>query len=479
MADMMEKIAMGGLSMRGEIDLQITNPLTGRPYYKFQDHNMVLDGLYAYLKMLCIAALCSYGGWYGHRPMTCLGASNQSSNPMMDLSGFAIGLNNYTSTGNDTFPPSTSKSAVLKCPVERVVLTDGVEPENSGRYGICGNIVAEADFRTAVSSGGTQGTFTYAKSLEDMRRIYRRWDWTSANGNGTIGRIQLCSLSNPFPMFDTTKSLSMLKSPKTSGTFIGSYENRLLFFQTLTSDMITIRACEIDVDTGAFTEQETSIVPSDFGVTTEVIVSSLLMDKGPGKTVYIVGNASSGKYLHVYTYDIENNTLSVFQLYDYSLSFYRLVWMYCGEDGNLTLFSNGNNKPCLLSISPTEKTAKQLPHSLEPLSFLGIAGINEFDGRYLTWINASTKIVIDTTTNKYWQKSYSHFKNFDGNRFAMKVNGVIYIVSIYSSSTIPYMQIDCIPDFDNLICAMTDRLLPEPVVKDSMPMYVGYTLEFE
>ena len=26
---------------------------------------------------------------------------------------------------------------------------------------------------------------------------------------------------------------------------------------------------------------------------------------------------------------------------------------------------------------------------------------------------------------------------------------------------------------------MTERLLPEPVVKDNMPMYVGYTLEFE
>lgn len=480
MANMMEKIAMGGLSLRGKIDLQITNVLTGRPYYKFQDHNLVLNGLYEYLKMLCIAALCSYDGCYTYRPMTCLGMGNRANDPIMSSSGFAVGLNNSYVSGNDRNPPTTSSDAVLKCPVERVVLTDGMEPEYVGRYGICGNIVAEADFRTAVSSGGKFGTFTYAKSLEDMRHIYRRWDWTSANGNGSISRIQLCSSQNLFPVFDRTKSISRLEYPNITGTFVCSVDNKLVFFQTPTKDNITIRAYEINVDTGAFTEKETSIVPSDFGIS-QVSSGTYLFARGPGQTVYIVCNAGSGRYLHVYTYDLESNSLSAFELYDYSLIYNGLAWMYCREDGELVLFTHGNNAPSLLSISLTEKKVYKLPHSFDRISVNQIAGISEFDGRYVTLISSSRKIVIDTTTNTYQEKRYYHFTNFSsyGNRFAMRVNGLIYILSIYKSEVIPFMQIDCVPDFDNLICAMTDRLLPEPVVKDNMPMYVGYTLEFE
>ena len=36
-----DRIALGNFDLSGHIDMQITNPLTGRPYYKFEDHNMV------------------------------------------------------------------------------------------------------------------------------------------------------------------------------------------------------------------------------------------------------------------------------------------------------------------------------------------------------------------------------------------------------------------------------------------------------
>ena len=43
---MLDRIAIGDFGISGHVDLQITNPLTGKPYYKFEDHNMVMDGLY-------------------------------------------------------------------------------------------------------------------------------------------------------------------------------------------------------------------------------------------------------------------------------------------------------------------------------------------------------------------------------------------------------------------------------------------------
>lgn len=470
MADMIEKIAMGGLTLRGNIDLQITDPLTGRAYYKFEDHNLVLDGLYEYLKMLCIAALCSYDGHYTYRPMTCLGSRTTDES---SFSGFAL-TSVQTPTGDASRGPSTDKDCgALKSPVHRIVLTDGAAAEDARHTDLIGNIVAEANLSTAASSGGTKGVFSYAKSYENWRKLYRRWDWSSANGNGKIGRLHLCTARALFSMLDRARSrVEMRCFPLFSGTYLGTIENRKYFCTDIDSSIFAIRCVTYDVETLTCTEQTASFSVRDAGFNSYPSSASYtLVVSGENGTTHFVCRCYRNYYTQVYTLHADGSLtgFEVGLIYDGGVA-------YLGKDGKLILHSVYEKYAISLETHEVTKlaTLKERTYGIQ-------SGLIRYaDDRYIVY-RGYDAYYFNTETNETTSIStrIGSFGTGDDNFFYLRQNGVYYLVQTYRSDSIPYTQIDVVPEPERMLYTMTEKLLPEPVTKDNMPMYVGYTLEFE
>lgn len=466
MADMIEKIAMGGLALRGHIDLQITDPLTGRAYYKFEDHNLVLDGLYEYLKMLCIAALCSYNGAYGYRPMTVFGSGSTEEGY---FDGFAL-VSVKTPTGDASRGPSTDSGyGVLKSPVHRIVLTDGAEPEDVRHTDIIGNIIAEANLSTAASSGGTKGVFSYAKSYENWRRLYRRWDWSSANGNGKIGRLHLCTARALMPLLDRTQSRSALSALTFSGTYLGTIGNRLFFCTNCSASEVAINCVTYDAVTMTYTEQAATLDLS--GYNSYPNSQTLAIGEGTGGVVYLASRCNN-YYFHIYTLYADGTLTGMEVGYRLDNSIY---YVYLQGDGALVLYSY--RYKYAVSLETKAVTGVALPASIS-----SNVGLQQCVDGHIKVCSGNTTAPytydLDTEIDVATQTG-AGFGRFNGLAYYLLQDGVVYRLACYQSDTIPYTQIDAIPDLDRKLYTMTERLLPEPVVKDNMPMYVGYTLEFE
>lgn len=515
MAGQMEKIALGELALRGRVELEITDPLTGRPYYRFEDHNIVLDGLYQYLKTLCIAALCSYDGLYGYHPNTALGGSStRQSTPVEEFYGLSLGVYGSAVAGSDRLPPTTrDERAALKCPVEAVSLTDGRAEPAAGDMVMDGTVIATADLRTQVASGVKNGVFTYAKSYENFRKLYRRWDWTSANGNGVLSKIYLHTFSRTVPPFLFEKSVSALSLPYSSigsWTTAGQVKNHILYCKGLNNGTASFVLLTIEVGTAAMTAKEFTLDPAALGGSTQPGSSCFCMLETEEEGVFsiIPHNCKNKFILQVYRYDSNTGGISLEEYTgsryypddpaqkDYlyysetdSFSYRNLLAAYVDQDGQIVICSGYRYYQYKVPKSGNrlEFLSEYNGYSSDNGSFFNKHGYRYGqDGSYLWLYDAEGKKRYDkqngrtnSISTEPW--SYGFWYNFEGTKYVIGGlgDGLIYLCSVFWSASIPYLQVDAVPEGCTGLQIMTERLLPEPVVKDNMPMYVGYTLEFE
>ena len=516
MAGQMEKIALGELALRGRVELEITDPLTGRPYYRFEDHNIVLDNLYQYLKTLCIAALCSYDGFYEYHPNTALGGSNTNmGNPVSSFFGLSFGINASYPQGDSSYPlVSSSARTALKCPVEAVSLTDGRAQPSSSDVRMDGSVVATADLRTQVASGGKGGIFTYSKSYENFRKLYRRWDWASANGNGELSKIYLHTVASSLVPFLFHKSVSALSLPygSISGwTAAGQVKNHLLYCTGLNNWVFSFVLLTVDVNTATITSKEFVIDSSALGSTKKPASRYFCMLETEEEGVFsIIPHCCTDNYtLQVYRYDSATGAVSLkeytgsrfypddltqrdYLCYstsnDSSFSSRNIFSAYVDTDGQIVINIGYNNYSFKVPKSGNRLIFMHTFTSASSYtSFFHNHGYrSEQDEAYVKLYNADGQVQLNKSTafieniaTECWV--YGFWNNFSGSKYVIGGlgDGLLYLCSVYWSATIPYIQVDAVQEGCVGLKIMTERLLPEPVVKDNMPMYVGYTLEFE
>lgn len=515
---MLDRIAIGDFGISGHVDLQITNPLTGKPYYKFEDHNMVMDGLYTYLKTLCIIALSSYnGGPYYNRPLTSMAGSSGTrvpyeSNPQRR--SFSDYIEESAESGNAKLPPSTINGSRLNCPIDQIVITDSLVSPSANDVSVDGNIIAMADSRTAVPSGGAYGIFSYAKCIETFSKLYRRWDWASANGNGVLSKIMLCQTTPILRQFDMNSSIASTESDiKSRGldAIVGEYAIK----SSYTNSIFSISVYKIDMNTPSI-KMIGTIDFSNTGLTSTVTEGKYSIIPTSATTAVIIPNSVSDKTkLHVYKVDLSTcEILSARELYGTSSATssnpIELSYSTLKHENNPSAYMNSSGDIIVITYRYTYK----VPDSGDKLEYISgnnnsnrfndirnwlyhyayinnksVCSIVEF-GDTIRFISGSTYYTINTTAPSFTTESISNYvltynKFFDNNTIIFlgfsepmfTLDSPYRIVGISSKANTPYIQVDKVisPDF---LKVMTARLLPEPITKQDMPMYVGYTLNF-
>ena len=520
-----EKIALGDLQIRGHIDMQITNPLTGRPYYKFEDHNLVMDGLYKYLKALCIASLCTYNGaTYGHRPMTAIsGTPNVNPctglNPYHASAGFANYVHGTAETGSSSYPPSTSSGARLRSPIDMILLTNSaVEPSSTDALPD-GDITALADMRTVAESGSKYGTFTYARSLECYSKVYRRWDWTTANGNGSISKIMLCQSAPFFMPVDFKASRASLNASSITGITSNGIDLRCVvgeyaLFTESVNSVVMAYIYKLDKTTPSFIKL-CSISFENLGLSAKVTSVYFSMLRISSTRLLLVTNGVSNTYrLHVYEIDTtsgelvsaremygassESSDTPVQLAYNSSNHYYNPI-AYQDENGDTIIITysyvyklpaTGNK---LTFVRAKISADSNLQNNLYYYAFCNTKRVTspiEF-GATIKFLNGGDYFELSTATGQYTtQKIENHIYMYSEQFYSYGIqiytglnnepfapNSPFEVAAISRKPTSPFIQVDTVPSPVAQQC-MTARLLPEPIEKNDMAMYVGYTLEF-
>lgn len=516
---MLDRIAISDFGIRGHVDLQITNPLTGKPYYKFEDHNMVMDGLYTYLKTLCIIALSSYnGGPYSYRPLTSMAGYSGIRYPYESRPAsrsFSDYITDSAPSGNANLPPSNNNGSRLNCPIDQIVITDSLVSPSANDVSVDGNIIAMADSRTAVSSGSAYGVFSYARCIESFSKLYRRWDWASANGNGVLSKIMLCQTTPILHQFDMSSSVASTESDITSrgvDAIIGEYAIK----SSYTNSIFSISVYKIDLNTPSI-KMIGTIEFSNTGLTSTVTGRQYSIIPISGTTAVIIPNSVSDiNKLHVYKVDLSTcEILSAREMYGTSsatsTSTVSLGYSTSDNTNNPSAYMNSSGDIIVITYQYTYK----VPDTGDKLEYIAynnnsnrftdirswlysyaytnnksICSMVEF-GDTIRFVSGSTYYTINTTAPSFSTKdlhehTLTYNKFYDGNAiiflgFSESIfnpDSPYRIVGISGVANAPYIQVDKVISPD-LLKVMTARLLPEPITKQDMPMYVGYTLKFE
>ena len=523
---MLDQIAIGSLQLRGGIEMEITNPLKGRPYYRMEDHNLILDGLYNYLQQLCIFALTSWdGNGLAAHPMTKSGSRNAQISYYSGMCGY--NSSTHYPTGSSDYPPADEQGGFLKNPVEGVFITDSVVAPASGDLCIDGNITAQADFRTVVASGSQLGTFTYSASHESFKEFYRRWDWTSANGNGTLSKIFLGMVSGKLPNLIRSRSASWLPSdnPAITGRFAGQIGTTQFYITDNTNGVVTIQRIDFDIQTKRFSSRTYTIDFPALGATVK-----------PVGTYLAVKATSNSDLVYVVPHTCNNTTKGCIAILTLSTgacrvidftattSYYNYIYSntsatdwqsrnvcFCKTVGN-DIYMIVGNSCSLVRIDPIagETNAAQVYrlrrdygsasenffHGLsEDLGFSVGSQESEF---YYDVMNSDGSVQHYYLTQ---QQNYDYEPRYTTTRSAciygssLIWKGGNVLNALYPDADCYYLvrcsasggQADAIrkpsllytnPAYSLGCQIMTAKLLPEPVVKNDMPMYIGYTLEF-
>ncbi len=508
---MLDRIAVGSLQLRGGLELQITDPLKNRPYYRMEDHNLVLGGLYNYLQQLCIYALTSWDGpgKNGH-PLTQHGMSSGYVNYYQGFCGYS---NNYYTSGDSNFSPSDRGGTFLKNPVEGVFITDSQSAPSAGDTEIEGNIIAAADFRTAVTSGSQYGTFTFTSAYECFRKSYRRWDWTSANGNGTLSRIYLGMLSRALPNFDRSLSkINTSNSVTVFPRFAGKIGNKTFHIVSSVNGVVTLKCVEYDLSDGSLAEETYTIdfpglgatgipatnnlyfsvqasphnncvyvMPNTVTTTNDWSIAELNLSTGNSTIKNIVSKSGSSTMRIMYSTSstnfysqnvgfarVDENGLLYFGHYNGYMSRIDLTQ----ESGEATfLFSAGNAYYREEIFHGGTGIIETLSVGSTPSDFHMIIMCADgyrwellYNGSYLTTNQLNTATIYSSSLI---------CKGGDLGSFLFEDGGYWLLVRVCST----FVMIDAIESSSPLLQAMTSKLLDEPVTKNDMPMYVGYTLE--
>lgn len=493
-----DRIALGNFDLSGHIDMQITNPLTGRPYYKFEDHNMVLDNLYTYLKTLCITAMSTYETVFGGHLITNLTYVSGAT------PSFAGSHSNY----NPSDGPYTQDGPFITNPIGQIIITDDTTSPVATDNVIRGNKIAMAAFNQSADVGSVWGVFSYTKCFETFNRLYKRWDWSSTNGNGKLSKIYLLPKVQFLPRqidFPFSNIISQ-NFPSADGyTTLRSYRNYWLYTKVV-SQVFYMRVFKLNYGTSSVDYKgEVIIRQSDFNLSHSWYDDkcSLIAVDDTHLKIIPKNYYSNTKSLAVYDIDLDNAlatgaseySCSAVPLYivsnrDYSSN----PRAYVDNSGIIHVFNFG--REYLLDMQKGEITYHQDFKDEDSTSYVGgllgtlCTGVTQYriidDVLYIynpnNWWRISdmkaTKAVVPTYS--MLSEPFVSRSNRSDTLTHDSDDWYIY-TTLRSVNGHQYMQTERVrlPFENNRLVATTERLLPEPVIKNDMPMYVGYTIKFE
>ena len=470
-----DRLLLGEIGIEGEFEIGITNPLTGRLYRHVKSKNVITDGMYEYLRMV---------QWDLLRTLYL-----DSSSPRCQC---GISRNSGV-LGGYPYPA-----------IHAVHLTDGSLPEDQTRRVLDGNTIAYGTSNASVSTDTKLGVITPSECYALYNRIVRRWDFPSDKGNGTFSKICLASPYEAcrYDVIAVGASISGSSDAVRYGYFLNSQP-----FVYYSANASTRVEKHLLVE-GGYTK--TTLVSELKKPNTYDLSSKYRIDGNTDMGLYsdtyrialvdfTTGDIKKGGYYSDWKY-ADGSSVSSEILKDT----YRPLWFY--YDGKAYWhkmdygFYVGDYDTMLVSRISTEV--------IDDFNFSTSAGYTfEFaiKGNNIYVRNNSTKALykIDGSALKRGSvkcEMIAPYATMFGGVYNMLYDVVdgecakFFHVDPdgYTSNTSPaitYMPkssgISRVPFVDNAgsgpnasqLQLMAEKLLPEPITKDNMPMYVSYTLK--
>lgn len=165
----LERIAFGDIEIVGNFGVVTVDERTGRVYQEVREKNFVFPQINNIIRnsILQLFTMCN------------ISTMPSSIFPLFHSVGHA------------------SDHQHLGPLFENVMLTNGINPDSfiDPLMGIDGLIIAEASSNSVATAGTRWGAPTFSLWRATNNRVYRRWDWPSANGIGTFNKIVLSRLN--------------------------------------------------------------------------------------------------------------------------------------------------------------------------------------------------------------------------------------------------------------------------------------------
>lgn len=463
-----DRLLLGEIGIEGEFEIGITNPLTGRLYRHVKSKNVITNGMYEYLRMAQVDLLRTlYYNGNGHP--RCRNGLKADAGMIYD------------------YPIPA---------VYGVCLTDGVLPENTARRLVDGNIIAYGTSNAAVSTNEKLGNLTPSECYALYNKVVRRWDFSSDKGNGTFSKISL-------------------RTPYSTG---GYYEVIAVGSGFDNTDPLINTYC-------AISPPYIYNLPSNYGL------KKYVLTEGENRQNSLVASLKKPAVnWGEQAYLIDGSTDKGVKLHDnYEISLVDFTTGQVIKKGYYTDWKNEEGKGISSGLVYASNRSLCFYYNSKVYWYQKSSGIYEADFDTMVISKISAEIISDFETNDHFEIAIEgnniYTRNYttkavykiDGN--ALTAGGFVYekIVSYadmyqvncqlfgveegkyikfahndtqgYKKDGSTYMTtsigISRVPLVDNAgagmnasqLDLMAEKLLPEPITKDNMPMYVSYTLK--
>lgn len=476
MAGLMEKLALGEIHVRGEFEIVTKNELTGRVYQRVKEENTIHDAFYAYLRQAAIDAIS----------------------------------NNINSIG--TAPPNFGMNKTFQycSPFNTIALTDGALASGAidPQMGIDGTVLALGVDATSATSGTIYGTPTASEWYAHNHAVYKRWDWASANGNGTFSKILTTAGSmrtgNRFcTSIASGKDLFVKAAPSItlSGTVCGGQADDLWYVYSISTTSLTLR--RIRLTASGLTQTDYTIASSSPTFTSGSFYD-LYHSTLDSNVVYLV----SGLYTTRYVHKINISTLTLVSNTTISTPYAKMslgtagyitssdvIYMYGYTDATAHY---GLHRYIYTASSATVDSGTQIASGtdwfLMPFTFTkwaytsgnnaylynavtgSISVLNISDGTHtVDYLSSASRL---NTPFDVYKKHDVYVASSEGTYGLFKYNGYYYAVT-YNIRAPVFQFARCIENLTPDFIVTTSKLLASTITKTStQSMYVGYTLEF-
>lgn len=463
-----DRLLLGEIGIEGEFEIGITNPLTGRLYHHVKSKNVITDGMYEYLRMV-----------------------------QFDLLRTMLEVTNYLQPRCRSGIPMDSgmSSSYPKAAVASVYLTDGVLPENKTRRLIDGNTIAYGTTNATVSTDNKLGVLTPGECYALHDKVVRRWDFPSDKGNGTFSKISLGNtlkscyyevigvggeigrlmkeryglVSQPYVYYFPSASTSIEKHFITEG----QNTKNTLVANLKRPDSYSRDHYKIDGNT------DRGVQFYDYEV--------YLVD-------FTTGEKIKGGYYNVWKNDAGKTISSeIFREVDYGINFYynERFYLYCRRPGYEGFYMVDFDSMVVSKIVDgiiDDFTADTYFETVVQSDSIYAGGyttstVYKIDGNSLKNGSFSYEIVVPYAVMYgvsgilYGVDDGRYIKFFHGDDGGYSINNITYMPSSSGISRVPIVDNAGAGPNASQLELMAEKLLPEPITKDNMPMYVSYTLK--
>lgn len=475
MGNIVEKLALGEMSVRGKFEIVTKNDLTGRIHQRVCEENTVHEAFYSFLRNAAIKSIAQ----------------------------------NISSVG--TPPPLFNNGDYQnnQVPFNKVMLTNGTLASGviDPLVGIDGNILAYGYDTISVTSGTIYGVPTVSEWYATNHSIYKRWDWSSANGNGTFSKILTTAahLRNGYhiPSIASGRDLYFKVAPSVTfaSTYCGGHSDDLWMVTSISTTSCNLRRIALTAS---------GLVQTDYTITTSspTFTSSTYYDlyhsTANSNIVYLVSGSTTTKYVHKINIStltlVSNTTISTpyarmsygtvgyidssdnIHMYGFTnTSGYYGMWLYVYTASTATVDSGTQISSTTaataygLTVIKYAYTSGNYIYAYSATSSQ-IFAFNKTTGAHtVSELNTSDKL---NNSFDYYYKGSCFITSSTGNMGLFKYNGYYYTVYYYTSAPV-YTYARCIADLTPDFIVTTSKLLSATVTKtSSQSMYIGYTLEF-